>query len=143
MSEPTFWNDNAKAQAVVSELKGLKALVSPFLELEKGVNDNLDLLDLAAEEGDEKALEEVARESEALFGKFAAFETLTLLSDPHDRKGCFVMINPGAGGTESCDWAEMLLRMLTRFCEKQGYRVSLQDVQKGEEAGIKSATLHV
>lgn len=143
MAEPSFWDNQEKAQQVIGSLKKIKLLVEPFLELEQTTQNALELLELAIEEEDEEVLSEVRAESDKLHSKLKSFETLTLLSEPNDSRNCYVQIKPGAGGTESCDWASMVYRMMTRFCEQQGWKITLQDYQREEEAGIKTASFHV
>ena len=143
MAEPTFWDRQEKAKVVIGNLKRIKSLIDPFLELESAAENNFELLELGIEEGDEEVLGEVKEEAFELKKKLKSFETLTLLSDENDSKNCYIQIKPGAGGTESCDWASMVFRMMTRFCEAQGWKVILQDYQREEEAGIKAATFLV
>lgn len=144
MGEPGFWDDQDKAQALVGELKALKALVDPWEQLHTSAENALELYELAEMESDDDTLKEVVAEAESLLLAWSDYETLTLLTDPNDKRNCFLHITPGQGGTESCDWAEMVMRMITRFSDAQdGWEVVLQDLQRGEEAGIKSATLYV
>jgi peptide chain release factor 2 len=139
MAEATFWDSQEKAKAVIASLKKIKMLLDPFLELESSVSNSLELLEMAVEEKDEGVIKEVQVDSRRIATRFKSFETITLLSDVNDSRNCYVQIKPGAGGTESCDWANMVYRMMLRFCEQQGWKVSIQDYQKEEEAGIKNA----
>jgi peptide chain release factor 2 len=147
MAAPDFWNNREKAQADVEEVSRLRSLINPFGELERAINDFEALHELAAEEKDEahraEAEREVAAEHERLAHKLAEFELRQFLSGPNDRNSAFVTIHSGAGGTESCDWADMLLRMYQRWIERGGYQSQTVDIQQGEEVGIKSVTLLV
>lgn len=146
-SSPTFWDDPNKARLAIDKTNQLKSLLNPFDRLLHDADEIAILLDLAEGEPDGPAREETLREAEsrmaALESAYKAFELQTLLSGRFDANNAFLDINAGAGGTESCDWAAMLLRMYTRYCEKRGFRVDLLDLQKGDEAGIKSASLLV
>lgn len=123
-------------------MKQLKAQVQPWRECEREVSDALELAQLMQEEGeDEETLKEIAASANKLEKRVELLEFQSLLSEETDINNCFLNIHPGAGGTESCDWAQMLLRMYTRYCEIQGYEVKVLDLQPGDEAGIKSAEL--
>jgi peptide chain release factor 2 len=147
MAAPDFWNNREKAQADVEEVSRLRSLINPFGELEREIDDFGALVDLAAEEPNESARaqaeKEVAAEHERLVHKLEEFELRQFLSGPNDRNNAFVTIHSGAGGTESCDWADMLLRMYQRWIERSGYKSDTIDIQTGEEVGIKSVTLLV
>ena len=143
MSVPGFWDDQEAAQKVVAELKTVKALVVPVSELGRRTEDAAALHELAAEEGCEETLAEAGAEVEKISADLARLELRTLLSGPHDAGGCYFSIHAGAGGTESCDWAEMLMRMYVRYFERNDYPADEIDRVDGEEAGIRSATLHV
>lgn len=144
MSEPDFWNNKERAQQQVEEVSILRNKVNPLLQLERQLDDLEVLIELSAEEEDQaKASEEVATEHAALLKNLEQFEIKMLLSGPNDRYPAFLSISSGAGGTESCDWADMLLRMYQRWCERHGFSTSIVDIQLGDEAGIKSATIRV
>ncbi|MEY2530163.1 MAG: peptide chain release factor 2 [Verrucomicrobiota bacterium] len=147
MSAPEFWNNRERAQADVEEVSRLKSLINPFRELESEIGDFEVLQQLAAEEQDEiqrvQAGREVASEHDRLIHKLEAFELRQFLSGENDRSNAFLTIHSGAGGTESCDWADMLLRMYQRWIERNGFKSQVVDIQTGEEVGIKSATLLV
>jgi peptide chain release factor 2 len=142
-AEPGFWGQQDRARAAVQELKGLRGTLGPFDELERRLADAAGLAELLEAEPDEEMAAELAREVEQAGHDVDAFELRSLLSDPDDVRDAILTIHPGAGGTESQDWAEMLLRMYTRWAERGGYEVRLLDRQEGEEAGIKSATLEI
>ncbi len=141
MSTPGFWDNQERAKSIVSELSSLKAIVEPIQALQKQVDDLRELFDLAVGNADEMALLE--EELHVLKTKCHKIELQGLLSRPHDTKNCFFSIHAGAGGTESCDWANMLLRMYTRYFETQKYKLEELDLVAGEEAGIRSVTLRV
>src|SRR5437660_1522790 len=147
MSAPDFWNNRERAQIDVEEVSRLKSLINPFRELERETEDFEALQQLAAEESDatqrSHAENEIAAEHERLVRKLEEFELRQFLSGPNDKSNAFVTIHSGAGGTESCDWADMLLRMYQRWIERNGFKSQIVDLQVGEEVGIKSATLLV
>jgi peptide chain release factor 2 len=143
MSQPGFWSNKEEAQAVHQELKRLRDETEPVKRLLRSVRDLRELAELASAETDEATLGAVLRDCQALQRELEDVELKATLSGKHDKHGAFVSIHAGAGGTESCDWAAMLLRMYTRWAEDQGYRSSLVDVLDGEEAGIRSATLKI
>ena len=143
MSSPGFWNDQEGAQRVIERLKYVKGICEPVRALEREVEELGVLQELGEEAGDQATLQEVESRWPALTAAVDRLELRSMLGQPEDDKSAFLSIHAGAGGTESCDWAAMLLRMYTRWAEKQGYRADLVDVLPGEEAGIRSATLHV
>ncbi len=143
MSAPGFWDDQEAAQKVVARLKALKAVVGPVEELSARIEDLRTLHELGVEAGDEQTLREVAEETRSLTSETERVELRTMLSGPHDAAGCYFSIHAGAGGTESCDWAEMLLRMYLRYFESAGFAAREIDRVEGEEAGIRSVTLEV
>src|SRR6476660_2999194 len=147
MSEPDFWSNRDRAQTDVEEVSRLRSLLNPLGELERAVADFDALHQLAAEETNaaERAQMEkdAAAEHARLIHQIEEFELRQFLSGEHDRANAFLTIHSGAGGTESCDWADMLLRMYQRWIERNGYTSQTIDVQLGEEVGIKSTTLLV
>ncbi len=143
MGEQGFWDHPEAAQEVVAELKGLKSTLAPAEDLGQRIEDVSILYELAREEGSEEALAEAAADAEKLLGEMERLELRTLLSGAHDAGNCYFSIHAGAGGTESCDWAEMLLRMYLRYFERAGYAAGEIDRLEGEEAGIRSVTLKV
>jgi peptide chain release factor 2 len=143
MAEPGFWDNNEAAQPVIVELKSIKAVVAPTQDLVSRVEDLQVLLEMAVEEGSDETLSELAEELPAIEADLDRLELQTLLSGPHDRGACYFSIHAGAGGTESCDWAAMLMRMYLRYFERVGYDVEEVDQTPGEEAGIRSITFHV
>jgi len=143
MSAPGFWNDQVSAQKVVGQLKALKAVVGPMEDLGRRVEDLQTLHELGLEADDAETLREAAGEADALAADLDRLELQTMLGGPHDAGDCYFSIHAGAGGTESCDWAEMLLRMYLRFFERGGYLPEEIDRVDGEEAGVRSVTLRV
>ena len=141
MAAQDFWNNQEKAQQQVEEVGGLRRKINPFLELEKSAAD-LDVLKEFAIE-DAGTVAEFEREHAVFLRTLDAFELQQFLSGPSDRCNCFLTIHSGAGGTESCDWADMLMRMYVRWAERNDFKVSTVDIQLGEEAGIKGATLRI
>ena len=142
-SSPEFWNNQEKAQQVLKEINELKEWTEAWEKLHSRFNDIEILLDLAKDEQDSSTFDEAASEIEELEQGIERLELDRMLSGPNDSMDAILTIHPGAGGTESQDWAEMLFRMYIRFCERSGYNVSIMDLQAGDEAGIKSATLEV
>jgi len=147
MAAPDFWSNRERAQVDVEEVSRLRSLINPFQELEREIEDFGALHELAAEESDPtarvQAEKEVATEHDRLAHKLDEFELRQFLSGENDRANAFVTIHSGAGGTESCDWADMLLRMYQRWIERSGFKSQTVDIQQGEEVGIKSVTLLV
>jgi peptide chain release factor 2 len=133
-----FWNDQKSAQIVLKELKLIKIKVDHYNELAESLDDVLVMLELV-EEGE--MLEEFEAAIKELDQKLHHFRIETLLSGEYDSNNAIISLHPGAGGTESQDWTEMLLRMYTRWAEKHGYKVKTLDLQPGDVAGIKSVTL--
>lgn len=143
MAEPDFWDDPDRARELIAEVNELKAWTEPWSELSTKVNDLQELAVLLDTEEDETLSREWGREVESVGSGLAALELRNMLRGPDDHRDAILTIHPGAGGTESQDWAEMLLRMYVRWAEKHGFTVELLDRLEGEEAGIKSASLEI
>ena len=143
MNDPDFWSDKKTSDDAMREAKLLRTRLEPVQSLESRLTDAGELLRLAREEDDHAVLTDVAGELEAVEKIVDEQETATLLSGPDDQRNAIVTIHSGAGGTESMDWAEMLMRMYTRYCERHGFGVGILDLSPGEEAGIKGASLEV
>jgi peptide chain release factor 2 len=147
MSEASFWNDQAAAQKVIAEVNRHKNTVNPAKAFNAEIADMRAMLELVDEmEDDPDAAtyqQEVLDTLKRLQPKLDQLELASFLSGPHDACNAFLSINSGAGGTESCDWADMLLRMYTRWAELAGFKTEVLDIQPGEEAGISSATLRI
>ena len=143
MAEPGFWDDPDAARATMAESTGLKSWTDPWTSLSTRVQDLVELEELLEVEPDSGLEDELMRDAEAIQAEIESLELRNMLQGPDDQRDALVTIHPGAGGTESQDWAEMLLRMYGRWAEKHGFDAELLDRLEGEEAGIKSATLEV
>ncbi|WP_417318153.1 peptide chain release factor 2 [Emcibacter sp.] len=141
--DPNLWNDASKAQKLMQERQKLDQAISLCKNVEQDLNDNIELIEMGEMEGDEEVVAEAEQAIEALTDKAGEMEFQTLLSGEADSFDTYVEIHSGAGGTESQDWANMLLRMYTRWAEQHGYKVDMIEYHAGDEAGIKSATLLV
>ncbi|MFC4077425.1 peptide chain release factor 2 [Salinithrix halophila] len=141
MTDPNFWNDQNRAQKVIDESNRLKGLIDGIKELEEGCEELSVMAELIAEEEDESLLPEAEETAKELRKKLDDFELTLLLSEPYDKNNAILELHPGAGGTESQDWAQILLRMYTRWAERRGFKVETLDYLPGEEAGVKSVTL--
>ncbi len=137
---PEFWNDQQKAQANIAATKSLKMVLDPFDAISTGLDDAEIMLELA-DAGEAEALQEAAAELAKVAGSFRSLELQSLLGEEFDANGAYLTLHAGAGGTESCDWADMLYRMFTRYAERKGFKVQILDYQAGDEAGIKSVSL--
>ena len=141
MQSTDFWNDIDMANKISSQVNYLKKEINQTAQISSNLmtaNEILDLLNLDNDEELKKELDDLVLK---LIKDIDDLEINVLLNQKNDKLNCFLEIHPGAGGTESCDWAEMLLRMYLRFCEKNNYKYEIIDEQKGEEAGIKSVTV--
>jgi peptide chain release factor 2 len=143
MSAAGFWDNPESAKSVVSQVSALKLLIEPVQQAQKSVSDLGELFELASEENDVGTLQAVETDLEKLGRLCEKIEISGLLNGPDDLRSCFFGIHAGAGGTESCDWANMLLRMYTRYFERNGYTYEQLDITPGEEAGVRSITLRV
>ena len=141
MSAPEFWDDKDKAQSKVSEVSILKNKVIPVRELASRIDDFSVLVEMVAEEGDDSAFSEVKSDQQEIEAALDKIELQTLLNGPNDGESAFLTIHAGAGGTEACDWADMLVRMYQRWGQQQGYKSEMIDLQEGEEAGVRGATI--
>ncbi len=143
MGSPGFWDNQEAAKPVISELKLIKAAIDPIEAFLADLADVRALLELGTEAADQATLEEADQQLAAMEKRGDAIELQSLLDGRADGNNCFVTIQAGEGGTEAQDWAEMLLRMYLHFWENRGWDVAEVDRQYGEQAGIKSATMHV
>jgi len=143
MERPDFWQDQEAARKTIERLKALKGVIEPVRELESAVEDEQVMLELAEEEGDEATAAEVEAAAAKLSRRLESLQLRTRLSGPHDSKNAYVSIHAGAGGTEACDWVSMLLRMYSRWAEGKKFDVRIVDSTPGDEAGLRSVTLHV
>ena len=143
MNSPDFWLDKENSDKIIAELKDLKDVTSGLETMFTSIKDSIDLYDIAIEENDTKSIEEISNSVSTYIEKLDKLELLLLLDGEHDSCNCILEIHPGAGGTESCDWALMLYRMYIRWCEKNNFKYEVLDYQDGDEAGIKSVSLSI
>ena len=141
MADPDFWNDGDKAQDIINKNNALKSVVQEFSILEEGLENSEVLFEMYKEESDEDTHQELIEQLNTLQQIANDFELKMLLSGEFDANNAILELHPGAGGTESQDWGEMLLRMYQRFADKKGFKVETVDYLPGDEAGIKSVTL--
>jgi len=141
MSAPDFWDDNERAQKLIAEANAVKSVVEQFEALSREYEDLVVMAELVEEENDESMAKELAGSLKVLTEKLKQFELQLLLNQPYDKCNAILELHPGAGGTESQDWAEMLLRMYRRWAEHHHFKVEVLDYMPGDEAGIKSVTL--
>lgn len=143
VEDPTLWDNPEQAQAVSRDRSRLEAQVNAVKEMERDLEDGLMLAEMADDEGDEAVLQDARDQLKAIQDRAARAELEALLSGEADGNDAYLEVNAGAGGTESNDWAGILLRMYTRWARSHGYEVQLQEEEPGEQVGIKSATLLV
>ncbi|MVA36037.1 peptide chain release factor 2 [Agrobacterium vitis] len=141
--DPNLWNDAAEAQKLMRERQQLEDSIAGVRRLEQQMKDNIELIEMGEEEGDESIVKEAEEGLKALKAESGKLQVEAMLSGEADGNDTYVEVHSGAGGTESQDWANMLLRMYTRWAERNGFKVELLEVHDGEEAGIKSATILV
>ncbi|RAV03093.1 peptide chain release factor 2 [Paenibacillus sp. YN15] len=141
MTAPDFWDDNERAQKIIGELNAIKTVAEEFSELNSQYEDLELTRELAEEEQDDSLAAELGTGVAALMKKLDEYELQLLLNQPYDKLNAYLELHPGAGGTESQDWADMLLRMYRRWGEKRGFKVEVVDYLPGDEAGVKSVTL--
>jgi len=143
LSDSSIWNDREKAQEITRELKSIKSTIEPWIELKQEVDELYELYNMALEENEESLEKEVEENIKDLWEKAEKLEKRSIFTGEHDDKNAYLTIHSGAGGTESCDWVSMLLRMYLKWAEKHGYKTEIVDILPGEEAGIKSVTVYV
>ena len=127
-AEPGFWDNPQKAEKIMGDIKSLKARVEPWKELVAAIEDAEALYELAVEGADESLEDEIRTSMNGIREKFEKLSVLNLLSDEVDRNGAYLTIHAGAGGTEACDWAQMLFRMYSRWCERHNYKCEVVDI---------------
>jgi len=142
-AQPDFWNDNVKAQALLKEKSGHEAVVGGFDRVIRLLDDSQALVELGTEAKDQASLDEADATLKNAEVEVQKLEFQRMLSGEHDRASCYMDINAGAGGTDSMDWAAMLLRMYTRFAETKGWKVEINDFVAGEEAGVKNVSVRI
>ena len=141
MLKSDFWNDKKSAEVIIDELNSLKQIVESLVSTKEKIEGNLELLQTSIDDIEMLiVLEEEVKDINKTVDKL---ETATLLDGPYDKNNCVLEVHSGAGGTEACDWANMLYRMYLRWCEKKHYSIEILDIQEGEEVGIKSAYILV
>jgi len=143
MVQPGFWDQSERARTVVENIRQLRRWIEPFDDLRHRIADAHELAHLNASDPDPDIAKGLDQEAAQLATDLQALELRTMLRGPDDQRSALLTIHPGAGGTESQDWAEMLLRMYTRWAERHGYAVQVLDLLAGEEAGIKSVTIEI
>ncbi len=141
--DPAVWEDPKRAQALGREKKTLEGVVLGLREIVHGITDARELFDMARAEEDEATLASIGDEATLLEAKVAGMEFKRMFANPMDANNCFIDIQSGAGGTEACDWASMLLRQYLRYCERKGFKTEVLELSDGDVAGVKSATIRV
>lgn len=142
-ADPSFWSDAANAAKINKEKTQISSMLAKFKSAKQAVEDAFDMFKLASDENDIDLLESLFEDADELEEKITNLEISMLLSSENDSKNAIVTIHPGAGGTESNDWASMLYRMYLRFCERENYKVDVLDFQEGDEAGLKDVSFIV
>jgi peptide chain release factor 2 len=143
MAGPGFWDQPERAREIVEEVRRLKRWTEPYADLDQRMQDARELTALIEDDPDPEIAQGLTQEVERLSADLQALELRTMLQGPDDQRAALLTVHPGAGGTESQDWAEMLQRMYTRWAERHGYAVRILDLLPGEEAGIKSVVLEI
>jgi peptide chain release factor 2 len=143
MEKASFWDNPQKAGEIQKERSDLIDIVQAYETVETKIKENIELVEMAEAEQDQEVGAELEADCESIDKNIRTMELARMLSGPNDQRGAYVSINAGAGGTESCDWADMLQRMYLRYCESRGWTTSITDYQAGDEAGIKSVTFSV
>ncbi|MBW8848917.1 MAG: peptide chain release factor 2 [Burkholderiales bacterium] len=143
LENPNVWNDPKRAQELGKEKRTLEAVVETITMLTGSLADNAELFEMSREEGDEAGMLAIEADAAKLREKIEELEFRRMFNNPADPLNCFVDIQAGAGGTEACDWAGMLLRQYLKYCERKGFKATLEDETPGDVAGIKSATIKV
>lgn len=143
MTQPEFWNDQATAQGIIARKNTVASKVEPFLKIKGSLEDLAASIELAREFDDLDSAEQAANSFESITKALDSFELITLLNKPSDIAPAYLNIQAGAGGTEACDWASMLLRMYTRWAENKGFKVTTLDYQDGDGAGISGVSLKI
>lgn len=141
MLEPNFWDDKKVSEEIIGKLNNLKNQYEDLNSFKESIQDNLDTLDLLKDDYDEEIKMMIENNLQKDIEKLERLKMYLLLNGPYDKNDAILEIHSGAGGTESCDWANMLLRMYERWCNLKNYKVEIINIQEGEEAGIKSVSL--
>lgn len=143
MEAPGFWDNPDKSQNIMKELKTLKDAFEKYDELKQGIEDARTLIEMAMEENDASLIPEIEEEISTFEEKLDKLKISTLLSEEYDACNAILTLHAGAGGTESCDWASMLMRMYMRWADSKGFKTEVIDYLDGEEAGVKSVTIEI
>jgi peptide chain release factor 2 len=143
LEDPTVWNDPKKAQELGKEKKQLDGVVLTIQSLDRELSDNLELFEMSKEEGDDAGLATIESETRKLEDIVKDLEFRRMFNQPADPSNCFLDLQAGAGGTEACDWASMLMRQYIKYAERKGFKYTVEDETPGDVAGIKSATLKI
>ena len=141
MNQPTFWDDSVQSNKLMRELKVLKSVVEPFEKFSKRLSDVKELTAISKDE--QEFIQQIENELDLLEKEVHTIEIQAILGGTFDRNNAILSINAGAGGTESCDWAQMLLRMYTRFADNKNFKLKVLDILPGEGAGIKNVTVRL
>lgn len=143
MADPQFWDNQERAQTIIDQNNAIKSVVNNYYEVAETLEEMIATYELLQEEYDDEMKDDLEQEVIGFQTKVDQFELQLLLDGEHDANNAILELHPGAGGTESQDWANMLLRMYQRYCEQQGFKVEIVDYQAGDEAGVKSVTMLV
>jgi peptide chain release factor 2 len=143
LEDPSVWNDPKRAQELGKEKKALDGVVVTLTGLERDLSDNIELFDMSKEEGDDDSLVTIEAETASLSTIVEGLEFRRMFNNPADPLPCFLDIQAGAGGTEACDWASMLLRQYLKYAERKGFTANVEDLTEGDTAGIKGATIKI
>ncbi|MDE0926261.1 MAG: peptide chain release factor 2 [Methylophilaceae bacterium] len=143
LEDPNVWNNPENAQKLGKEKRMLEGVVNTLNNLETGISDSQELFEMAKEESDDESLLGIANDSEVLEKTVEDMEFRRMFSEPMDENNCFIELQSGSGGTEAQDWADMLLRMYLRYCERKEFKVEVLEKSDGDVAGIKGATLKI
>ena len=143
LEDPTVWNDPKRAQELGKEKKLLDGVVVTLTDMQRDLSDNTELFEMSRDEGDEAGLITIESDAARLEEIVKGLEFRRMFNNPADPLNCFVDIQAGAGGTEACDWASMLLRQYLRYCERKGFKTEIEDETAGDTAGIKGASFKV
>ena len=143
MNSPGFWDDKKSSESVISELNSIKSVLDDCSSLKNKIDSDIELVNMLEDSYDEEIMTMINDDISQIDSSLSSLENLLVLNGPYDQGGAILEIHPGAGGTESCDWANMLYRMYTRWCANKNYKVEVIDYQDGEVAGLKSVSMIV
>lgn len=143
MADPQFWDNQERAQTIIDQNNAIKSVVNNYYDVAETLEEMVATYELLQEEYDDEMKDDLEQEVIRFQTKVDQFELQLLLDGEHDANNAILELHPGAGGTESQDWTNMLLRMYQRYCEQQGFKVEIVDYQAGDEAGVKSVTMLV